>query len=170
MPPRFGVDLLGVGQKPDLNLLDGPAARTNGRFRLIEGRHEFPAGRRKVLQLPRFPCPGNREKCGPVSSVHQRVLAVKQLGAKYVGMIGEFRQHGKNQPTFWVRPPGSSQTLTGHERDDVRQVLVLLEQQPAARKGVENDFRWLCHECLLIKEELQTDAAQALGSARFSDG
>src|SRR5262249_43036903 len=59
-----------------------------------------------------------------------RGLSGDQLREQDVRPIRELRQDREDQASFRVAPPRSAERLAGHDPDDARQRLVLLEQEP----------------------------------------
>jgi hypothetical protein len=68
-------------------------------------------------------------------------FAVQEFGEENVGMPGEFGERGEDEASLGVTPPRGAEGLTRKEGYDVRQFLVLFQEESPFSENLKNTLR-----------------------------
>ncbi len=70
--------------------------------------------------------------------MQERDLAVQELGEENIGMPGELGERGEDEASPGMTPPRDAEGLTGDEGYDVRQFLVLFQEEAPFSESLKN--------------------------------
>jgi hypothetical protein len=142
MQARLRMNLLCMGEEASFELFYGSPAGLDRTFRL-QSPEQPPCFGREAAQLPRLMRRSDREKRRPETPVQERHLPAQKLCEQHIGMLSEIRQDRENEAGLRVTPPGVAKGLARQKRHDVREALVLRQEEATIRKGVKDLLRRL---------------------------